>query len=73
VGRIVAALACVCAALVLCCSAAANLIVGINDDAKYEASVPSFFMPTMASEGLRLNALTIRWDETSPTPIDPDL
>ncbi|HUY71382.1 MAG TPA: hypothetical protein VMV08_04020 [Gaiellaceae bacterium] len=57
----------------LCCSAAANLIVGINDDAKYEASVPSFFMPTMASEGLKLNALTIRWDETSPTPIDPGL
>ena len=57
----------------LCCSAAANLIVGINDDAKYEASVPSFFMPTMSSEGLKLNALTIRWDETSPTPIDPDL
>jgi len=73
VGRKVAALACVGAALVLCCSAAANLIVGINDDAVYEASVPSFFMPTMVSEGLKLNALTIRWDETSPTPIDPGL
>ncbi len=72
-GRIVAALVCVSAALVLCCSAAANLIVGINDDATYEASVPSFFMPTMASEGLKLNALTIRWDETSPTAIDPEL
>src|SRR5579863_829449 len=69
----VAALGCVCAALVLCCSAAANLIVGINDDAKYEASMPSFFMPTMVSEGLKLNALTIRWDETATTPIDPEL
>ena len=49
------------------------MIVGINDDAKYEASVSSFFMPTMASEGLKVNALTIRWDETAATPIDPDL
>ena len=50
-----------------------NLIVGINDDVKYEASQPTFFMPTMAADGLKMNALTIRWDETQPTTIDPDL
>ena len=54
-------------------SASANLIVGINDDVKYEAAQPTFFMPTMAADGLKMNALTIRWDETQPTSIDPDL
>jgi hypothetical protein len=67
------ALACVCAALVPCGSAAAGLIVGINDDVKYEAAASTFFMPTMQSEGLRMNALTIRWDETDPAGIQPDL
>jgi hypothetical protein len=53
--------------------AAAKLIVGINDDVKYEVAQPTFFMPTMAADGLTMNALTIRWDETQPTSIDPDL
>ena len=70
-GKVFAALACVCAALVPCSSAAANLIVGINDDVKYESTVPAFFMPTMKAEGLKLNALTLRWDDTQPTAIDP--
>ena len=30
-------------------------------------------MPTMQADGLKMNALTIRWDETQPTTIDPDL
>ena len=50
-----------------------TLIVGINDDVKYESTVPTFFMPTMQADGLKLNALTIRWDDTQPTTIDPDL
>src|SRR5215472_10163904 len=70
--HILAALA-VAAAALLPASASANLIVGINDDAKYEASQPAFFMPTMAADGLKMNALTIRWDETQPTSIDPDV
>jgi hypothetical protein len=69
---ILAALA-VAAATLLPASASANLIVGVNDDAKYEASQPTFFMPTMAADGLETNALTVRWDETEPTSIDPDL
>jgi hypothetical protein len=68
-----AALAFAALAIVIPGSAAANLIVGINDDVKYEASQPNFFMPTMAADGLKMNALTIRWDETQPTSIDPDL
>ncbi len=52
-------------------SASAKLIVGINESANYEASVPSFFFPTMQSEGLTVNALTLRWDDTQPTLIDP--
>jgi hypothetical protein len=68
----IAALVIATAAL-LPASASANLIVGINDDVKYEASQPGFFMPTMAADGLKMNALTIRWDETQPTSIDPDL
>ncbi len=54
-------------------SAAANLIVGVNDDVRYESAQPTFFMPTMAADGLTMNALTIRWDEAQPTSIDPDL
>ena len=67
-----AALALAALAILIPGSAAANLIVGINDDVKYEASQPDFFMPTMAADGLKMNALTIRWDETQPTSIDPD-
>jgi Cellulase (glycosyl hydrolase family 5) len=59
------------AALAPCSAATANLIVGINDDAGYEASQPTFFMPTMQADGLKMNALTIRWDDTQPTSIDP--
>ena len=55
------------------CSASATLIVGINDDAKYEAAVPTFFMPTMQADGLKMNALTMRWDDTQPSTVDPDL
>jgi hypothetical protein len=59
------------AAVVLPGSASANLIVGINDDVKAEASQPSFFMSTMAADGLKTDALTIRWDETQSTAMDP--
>jgi hypothetical protein len=30
-------------------------------------------MPTMQADGLKMNALTIRWDDTQPTNLDPDL
>lgn len=61
------------ALVALACAGAADakLIVGINDSAGYEASVPTFFLPTMQADGLTVNALTLRWDETQPTTIDP--
>jgi hypothetical protein len=67
------AIACVLAATVLASSARANLIVGVNDDTVTEASMTTFFMPTMQSEGLQTDALTLRWDETQPTTINPGL
>jgi hypothetical protein len=60
-------------AVVAPCSASATLIVGINDDVKYEAAAPAFFMPTMEADGLKMNALTMRWDDTQPSTVDPDL
>jgi hypothetical protein len=71
--RLVASAAVVCVALLACGAASAKLIVGINDDVMFESSSPSFFMPTMQADGLKMNALTVRWDETAATPIDPGL
>jgi hypothetical protein len=63
------ALACVLCALALTATAAADLRVGVNDDGgKFEPGT-SWFYPTMASTGLRVNAITLRWDELSPTAI----
>jgi hypothetical protein len=64
----------VLAAMLVAVSSAAGahtLLIGINESAGYEASVPSFFFPTMQSEGLTVNTLTLTWDETEPTTIDP--
>jgi hypothetical protein len=52
-------------------AAGARLIVGVNEDSWYEAGAPAFFMPTMEADGLTMNALTLRWDDTQPTAIDP--
>jgi hypothetical protein len=63
------ALACLVSALALTGTAAADLRVGVNDDGgKYESGT-SWFYPTMAATGLRVNAITLRWDELSPTAI----
>ena len=71
--KLAAALACFFASVVPAGAATVNLTVGINDDVKYEASVPTFFMPTMQTDGLKMNALTIRWDDTQPTTVPDDL
>jgi hypothetical protein len=63
--------ACLTVVLGTSASAGAALIVGINDSAGYEASVPTWFFPTMQSDGLTVDALTLRWDDTQPTTIDP--
>ena len=50
-----------------------TLIVGDQRRREVRDTVPTFFMPTMQADGLKMNALTIRWDDTQPTTIDPDL
>ncbi len=63
------ALAPLVTALVLSGTASADLRVGVNDDAgKYEPD-PTWFFPMMATTGLTVNAITLRWDETAPTAI----
>ena len=65
--KLVAALAAIGALLALATSASAGLIVGVNDDAAQDATVSTWFYATMQSEGLKLNALTLRWDDTDPS------
>src|SRR4051794_17888000 len=63
------ALACLLCALALAGGAAADLRGGVNDDGgKFEPG-GSWFYPTVAATGLRLNAITLRWDEYAPTAI----
>jgi hypothetical protein len=52
-------------------TASAHLIVGVNETAAYESSVTPWFFSTVQSEGLKVNALTLRWDNTQPTVISP--
>jgi len=59
------------AALMLGGSAAAGLTVGVNDDAPKDADVAGWFYSTMASEGLTLDSMSLRWDDYAPSAI-PD-
>ena len=49
--------------------AAANISVGVNDDAAKDPLVAPWFYSTMKSVGLRIDTLTLLWDETAPTEI----
>jgi hypothetical protein len=49
--------------------ARANLAVGVNDDVADEASAASWFFPTMQAEGLAIDSVTLRWDESAPATI----
>jgi hypothetical protein len=69
--KLLGLVACLALSLITATTAGATHIVGVNDSAGYEASVPAFFFPTMQSEGLSVDALTLRWDDTQPTTIDP--
>ncbi len=62
-------LAGVCATLVLAASAPAALIVGVNDDAPKIDTFASWFFSTMQSQGLKLNTLTLTWDDADPNTI----
>ena len=63
------ALALMGATLALAGAANANLSVGVNDDASKDAGVSSWFYSTMQSVGLKINTLTVLWDEGAPTDI----
>ena len=67
--RLWVALAAAAAALAATGGAAANLSVGVNDDASKSPLVAPWFYSTMQSLGLRINTLTLLWDETDPTEI----
>src|SRR5829696_6127596 len=49
--------------------AAADLAVGVNDDAARDPDLTSWFFPTLKSVGLQNVAVTLRWDDTEPTAI----
>src|SRR5262249_56437167 len=70
--RLLVALAALCATLAASGGAAANLSVGVNDDASKDPFVAPWFYSTMQSVGLRINTLTLLWDETAPTAIRGD-
>jgi hypothetical protein len=57
--------------LLLAGGARAAVIVGVNDDAGRNVAQAGWFYPTMGSEGLRVDSITLRWDETAPTAL-PD-
>jgi hypothetical protein len=67
--RLWVALAALCATLAVTGGAAANLSVGVNDDASKNPIVAPWFYSTMESVGLRIDTLTLLWDETAPTEI----
>jgi hypothetical protein len=67
--RFLVALAVLGATLAAAGGAAANLSVGVNDDASKDPLVAPWFYSTMQSVGLRINTLTLLWDETAPTEI----
>jgi hypothetical protein len=53
-------------------SASASLVVGVNDDTPKNPPLAAWFYSTMAADGLQVDTLSLRWDDTAPTTI-PDL
>src|SRR5262249_901054 len=49
----------------------AGVIVGVNDDAGRSVAQAGWFYPTMGAQGLTVDAITLRWDETAPAAL-PD-
>ena len=45
------------------------MTVGVNDEAGRDPSLADWFYPTMGSEGLQADTLTLRWDDGSPTAV----
>ena len=47
------------------------MVVGVNDDAGRSAAQAGWFYPTLGAEGLTVDSVTLRWDESTPTAV-PD-
>jgi hypothetical protein len=69
--KLAAALAAFGVMLACASAASATLIVGVNDDNGKNADLSSWFYSTMESEGLTMNAVTLRWDDANPSSIAP--
>jgi hypothetical protein len=59
------------AALMLVGAARADVTVGVNDDAGRDAAQGGWFFATAGAEGLQVDAITLRWDDGSPSTV-PD-
>jgi VCBS repeat protein len=60
------------AALVLASAASgAGIVVGVNDDAGKSVAQSSWLFPALGSEGLQVDAITLRWDDSAPDAV-PD-
>jgi hypothetical protein len=59
------------AALVLAGAARADVTVGVNDDAGRDVAQAGWFYPTVGADGLQDDAITLRWDDGSPSNV-PD-
>ncbi|MBV8079195.1 MAG: hypothetical protein JO186_02325 [Actinobacteria bacterium] len=57
------------AVLALAGAAHADITVGVNDDAGEIGAFSSWFYGTMYNYGLKVDTLTLQWDEGSPTTI----
>jgi len=57
---------------VLLAPAEGGLTVGNNDVAAIEAASAAWFFPTMQTEGLTADTITLRWDEAAPATIPAD-
>jgi hypothetical protein len=59
----------VAAALMLVGAARADVTVGVNDDAGQDAAQAGWFYATAGAEGLQVDAITLRWDDGSPSTV----
>jgi hypothetical protein len=67
--RTLTAVAAATLALASAQAAGAGISVGVNDDATVESATASWFFPAMQAEGLSVDTVTLRWDESSPSAI----
>src|SRR5437762_1704337 len=56
-------------ALTFAAGASADVVVGVNDDAGKITAFAPWVYGTMYNEALKLNSLTVQWDEAKPDEI----